>query len=111
MPGVHPLAPSLDTVGTLAKSVAMAARGLGIIAGDVDQVLHREGGAGRVRPIEDPHEGVQPPVVAADPGDGLGEGHQVPNGTAGRPNSTTPRMVGSIGWDWMCRRYISMSRK
>ena len=32
--GVHPLAPSLDTVGTLAKSVAMAARGLGIIAGD-----------------------------------------------------------------------------
>ena len=32
--GVHDLAPSLDTVGTLARSVAVAARALAIISGD-----------------------------------------------------------------------------
>ena len=34
--GVHDLAPSLDTCGTLARSVAMAARGLAIISGADD---------------------------------------------------------------------------
>ena len=32
--GVHPLSPPLDTVGVLARSVAMAALALGVIAGD-----------------------------------------------------------------------------
>jgi aspartyl-tRNA(Asn)/glutamyl-tRNA(Gln) amidotransferase subunit A len=32
--GVHPLAPALDTVGTLARTVEMAARALAVISGD-----------------------------------------------------------------------------
>ena len=39
--GVHDLAPSLDTCGTLARSVAMAARGLGIISGPDDSPTGR----------------------------------------------------------------------
>jgi aspartyl-tRNA(Asn)/glutamyl-tRNA(Gln) amidotransferase subunit A len=39
--GVHDLAPSLDTCGTLARSVAVAAHGLGIISGADDGAASR----------------------------------------------------------------------
>jgi aspartyl-tRNA(Asn)/glutamyl-tRNA(Gln) amidotransferase subunit A len=39
--GVHDLAPSLDTCGTLARTVAMAARGLGVISGPDDGQVGR----------------------------------------------------------------------
>ena len=52
--GVHPLSPALDTVGTLARDVATAARMLGVISGP--------DGAGAVRGPFDPDE-----ALAAEP--------------------------------------------
>ena len=45
--GVHPLAPSLDTVGALARDVATAARMLGIISGPDGKTATREAFDGR----------------------------------------------------------------
>jgi aspartyl-tRNA(Asn)/glutamyl-tRNA(Gln) amidotransferase subunit A len=67
--GVHDLAPSLDTCGTLARSIAMAARGLEIIAGPDDGIAGR-GGFSAEAALATPVEGLS---VAALPLSALGE--------------------------------------
>ncbi len=69
--GVHPLSPSLDTVGTLARDVTAAARALAVISGpDGDAAVRHPFDAGHALSAD-----VRGRRLAAIPIEGLGELH------------------------------------